>query len=493
MTNSEHLKEENNTLLTTSCETFLTDQFNILTVIEKKLCSFESKLVELEKGIAKNKAFLTEIGEMKYTDQIVPDVKKHIYIADQEFADSSYHISKHVDCGQCKTLKEEIVKLKATIEKQRNFISWLKTEVDQKTKTIYYLQKLLTVQQNIPHKSQPTYDKPVLSLLTKNKKGLSYRKGFINLGEQLTVVFGKHRSGWKYAIAHLSTIHREDGIYLDAFIERTFIWKPGQIVPTLQPWIGFIHVPPNVPDWFQCEQSNDAVFATDAWKKSYPYCKGLYTLSEYHKKALEKKLDVPINVLLHPTEEPKIKWQWEKFEKNSQKKIVQIGWWLRKLHAIFELPKSNYKKVFLRVTNERYFMKLFEIERKIRKANGNFNESMYETAEIIDYLPDEDYDKLLSENIAFADLYDSSANNLIIECIVRNVPLLVNPLEAVVEYLGKDYPFYFTNYDEAVAKACDLDLVYQTHQYLKNHEIKKKLSGDYFLESFKNSEIFRNL
>ena len=99
----------------------------------------------------------------------------------------------------------------------------------------------------------------------------------------------------------------------------------------------------------------------------------------------------------------------------------------------------------------------------------------------------------LSENIMFAELYDASANNLVIECIVRNTPLLINPIEPVGEYLGREYPFFFSSHEEAVQKANNLDLVRQTHEYLKNHPIKEKLTGEFFLKSFKNSEIYNNL
>jgi len=326
----------------------------------------------------------------------------------------------------------------------------------------------------------------------KSKKESPQTSGvIINLEDQLLSFFGKHRHGWSYAVMHLAPLNHSDGIFCDTFIERTFVWTPGKIKPTLRPWIGFIHIPPNMPDWFYSNQTNDEIFATDAWKKSYPYCKGLFTLSQYHKKNLQKKLDIPINALLLPTGISPVTWKWELFEQNTNRKIVQVGWWLRKLHAIFELPESDYEKIFLNVGSDPYFNTIFAMERERRTAKGLFRESMYNSAATVDYLPDTEYDKLLSENIMFVELYDSSANNLIIECIVRNTPLLVNPLEPVVEYLGPDYPFYFSNHEEAVYKANDLDLVRKTHEYLKQLPIKEKLTGDYFLESFQNAEIFK--
>ena len=63
---------------------------------------------------------------------------------------------------------------------------------------------------------------------------------------------------------------------------------------------------------------------------------------------------------------------------------------------------------------------------------------------VCDYI----YDILLSNNIVFIHLIDASANNTIIECIIRNTPIIVNRLDAVVEYLGVDYPLYYNNLNE---------------------------------------------
>ena len=314
----------------------------------------------------------------------------------------------------------------------------------------------------------------------------------IDLSSQLGGFYGQHRSGWPYVLSLLKKLHNPKGILFDSFIERTFCWHPQGPRPHLEPWIGFIHVPPGIPKWFQYEQSNDYIFNTEHWKKSFPHCQGLFTLSKYHKKDLESKLDIPINNLIFPTEIPGLKWTWKRFEANKEKKIVQVGWWLRKLHTIFQLPTKTYKKIFLKITHAQVD-KLLEKEREILIEEGTFHDKMYETAEPIAYLPDYKYDQLLSENIAIIYLYASSANNTVIECMARNTPLLVNPIEPVIEYLGEDYPFYFDSLDEAAKKAEDLDLVLKTHQYLLDHPLKQKMQGDFFLKSFINSGIYKGL
>ncbi len=314
----------------------------------------------------------------------------------------------------------------------------------------------------------------------------------INLGDQLEVNFGKHRSGLKYGLRYLKRLQNPRGIMLDAFIERTFFWRPGGIKPHTEPWIGFIHVPPIMPSWFFPEQSNEKIFKTEVWQKSLPYCRGIFTMSAYHRKYLKTKIDIPVNNLIFPTETPNIKWSWDKFRANREKKFIQVGWWLRKLHAIYQLSAKGYKKIFLSVQHP-CLPRLIQSERDILIKEGSFNDSMYKTAETVYFLPAKHYDRLLSENIVFVYLYDASANNTVTECIARNTPILINPIEPVREYLGDEYPFYYNSLEEAAAKATDLDLIYQTYHYLVNHSIKKKLSGEYFLKSFVDSEIYRSL
>jgi hypothetical protein len=333
---------------------------------------------------------------------------------------------------------------------------------------------------------------PPRGQITTLAHSLGVYKRKIDLTDQIDGFYGQHRSGWPYALSLMSSLNNPRGTLLDSFIERTFCWHPDGPRAYERPWIGFIHVPPNLPDWFQKEQSNDHIFNTDLWKKSFPFCKGLFTLSAYHRKSLERKLDIPINNLVHPTETPKLKWTRAAFEANREKKIVQVGWWLRRLHTIYRLPTERYRKIFLRVTHAD-LATLLEHEREILIKEGSFNDTMYRSAETVTHMPNDAYDRLLSENLVIIDLYDSSANNTVIECIVRNTPLLVNPIEPVIEYLGPDYPFYFNSIEEAAAKAADSALIYRTHEYLCDHPIKKKMTARYFLKSFATSPIYESL
>ena len=319
------------------------------------------------------------------------------------------------------------------------------------------------------------------------------RKHRINLGDQVSAFYGNHRSGWGYAVGALNAINNSKGIYCDTFIERTFNWHPDGINPHQRPWVGFIHVPPVVPTWFDFHLSNDMIFQTEAWRKSLPYCRGLFTLSGYHRNALQQRFDFPVENLIHPTEIPDRLWSFEAFEKNGNKRILQLGYWLRKLHAIYQLPKSKYQKTLIKVSERPELNRLFDREKMRLVAADEFDDSMYSSVDVVQYLPNERYDEFLSQNIVFLQLYDASANNSVIECIARGTPLLINRIPPVVEYLGDDYPFYYETLEQAVNKANNFELVLETHRYLMDCDTRKKLSGDYFVNSLLESELLESV
>jgi hypothetical protein len=79
----------------------------------------------------------------------------------------------------------------------------------------------------------------------------------------------------------------------------------------------------------------------------------------------------------------------------------------------------------------------------------------------------DDYDKLLTNNIVFMDLYDAAANNAIVECIVRNTPIIVNKIPGIVDYLGEKYPLYYNTLDE-IPRLLTEETIFNAHQYLLN-------------------------
>jgi hypothetical protein len=98
---------------------------------------------------------------------------------------------------------------------------------------------------------------------------------------------------------------------------------------------------------------------------------------------------------------------------------------------------------------------------------------------IIDYLDNDEYDTLLSQNIVYINLVDASAINTLIECIVRNTPILINKIPSVVELLGNDYPLYYENNIDVYHILSDATNIKKAYYYIKN--IPKT---DFYIETF---------
>jgi hypothetical protein len=190
----------------------------------------------------------------------------------------------------------------------------------------------------------------------------------------------------------------------------------------------------------------------------------------------------------------------EKYYNNKHRSVVHIGWWLRKIHSFFLLQTHSIQKLLIAPIRQqelhiyRQQMKLvFMTERSIAKRS-HIRGSVMQPFRVEFHKDNESYDHLLSSNIVFIDLYDSSANNVIVECIVRNTPLLVNRHPAVVEYLGEDYPLFFDTVEEASGLAEDDRQIQATYNYLRDrHEIKERLTREWFVREFTNSTIYQNL
>jgi len=128
----------------------------------------------------------------------------------------------------------------------------------------------------------------------------------------------------------------------------------------------------------------------------------------------------------------------------------------------------------------------------VEGLRSHVHETLLPSVDIIETLSNDAYDRLLSENIVFLCLKKPSACNTVIEAIVRKTPILVNKEAAVVEMLGPDYPFYYNSLAEALLKSRDINLIRQAHVYLTNMDTRR-FDIAYFLQSIKDSEIYKNL
>ena len=302
--------------------------------------------------------------------------------------------------------------------------------------------------------------------------------------------FGIHRTGWKYAINSLAPLHSSSGVFFDDFIERSHSWsyhhyftKNTRKIPYKKPWIGCFHIPQNCPVWYDKCHTPQAILSRDTFQESLKSCLGLFTLTDYLGDFIKERVDVPVATVRYPTDLSPTKWTEQKFLSNNHKRIIQLGAYLRESYAIIHL-KTNYHKIWF--CGDYNFAKHYQrIEESTLFEWGYADQKMHAqvwTPE--DRVDNETFDKFVSENILFIKMFDASANTAIVESIARNAPIVVNRLPGVEEYLGKDYPLFYDDLDEASRIINDTNKILEGHYYLKNMN-KTFLEGGEFCNSIR--------
>jgi hypothetical protein len=303
----------------------------------------------------------------------------------------------------------------------------------------------------------------------------------------------RHRSGWPWVIAHLAQWDGAGGVLLDDFVERTFslgawgerkisglhlhrVSPPPPLVWT-EPWIGIFHHPPAIPEWFQDAGTAEEILSSDRFQQSLPYLRGGIALSEWLGDWLRDRLSIPVIVLKHPTEFPERHFDWAAFEVNQVKSLVQVGWFLRNYRGIYQVPVPDYiTKVHL--AQDQWFV--HDAARRTDLNAEQRHRPDIGTVDVKHWLSSEAYDDLFTRNLVFLELLDASANNVVVEAIVRHTPIVVNRHPAVVEYLGCDYPLFFDE-PEQVEDLLDLDNVKAAHEYLVSMD-----TSDLTIERFRS-------
>ena len=284
-----------------------------------------------------------------------------------------------------------------------------------------------------------------------------------------------HRHGWKETIDCIKeNFECSDGVWFYSHIETEVKEK----VTITKPWIAFMHNtpqhPPHLNKLYGGTICIDSFLTSKTWIDSSKYCQGIFVLSEYCKKYFEDKVKIPVNSLFYPTTNNDLKFDLSKFSSNKNKKIILIGHWLRNFESFDQLNSPIYPKFWL------------------KSGPCQDKHTNNKTVTKLNRVNNQEYDIFLSENLVFLDFYDTSANTAIIECIIRKTPILVRKLPAVVEYLGEEYPFYFENLSEAADKLKNIENIIKTYLYLTNMD-KTKFTHKYFVNSFGNSNIYKNL
>jgi hypothetical protein len=300
----------------------------------------------------------------------------------------------------------------------------------------------------------------------------------------------EHRGGWKSILQNLidnNFYNNDSNFEFFDILEFKFMWNPDTTFRCHNKWAGIVHCTPKTP-WFLNLCNINNLFTNENFIESLENCIFIITLSNYISDFLQCKFNemnknIPIYTLKYPVDTNNIKlFNFDNYINNDDKKLIQIGQQLRKVTSIYLLNVNNFKKIWLTGTRN-----LDGCKQKLHEEMNYFNYdknilnnqvNMYYTNTF------EEYDDLLSENIVFIDLFDAGANTVILECIIRNTPVIVNKLPPVVEYLGDNYPLYFDNLNDVPSLLTNEKLL-DAHNYLCKMN-KEELSIHYFTKQIIN-------
>jgi len=207
----------------------------------------------------------------------------------------------------------------------------------------------------------------------------------------------------------------------------------------------------------------------------------LYVLSIYHKNYIINNYPQFKNKVLsinHPIDvdnyEKDDLFSVDKFTKT--KNIYHIGWWLRNFTSFcdFKVPTGYNKLILLKQ----------EFSNEFNDKFSNIDKNI----EIVNELDDNNYKKIFSNSCIFCDIADAIANNLVLECIKYNTPIIIKRLPSVEEYLGVDYPLFFDDKSE-LTKFSDHKTL-QKKIIKANNYLRKMDKTPFMLDTFLNKTTY---
>lgn len=287
----------------------------------------------------------------------------------------------------------------------------------------------------------------------------------------------EHRGGWSEICASMdANLDFNEGGNNEFYdnLDIVFLFHQGKI--QTKNWIGILHILPY-------KKNTHCVFKKPNFIKSLKKCKGIITLGPNLRDYVIEKLkehiiSVPVHLIKHPIEFSDVpEFSFEKYVQNLDKYIIQIGQQDRKISSLGIINSPGHTKLWLtgikdiRVAQEKLDVEKKELGRVFPPFKMRYTKTFAE------------YDTLLSENIVFLDFHLAVANNTVVECLLRNTPLILNKTDSLKYYLGDEYPLFYTNLDE-VPDLLSLEKILEATIYLKNRD-KTGISMEYFLESLR--------
>ena len=313
---------------------------------------------------------------------------------------------------------------------------------------------------------------------------------FLKLYDDSYVLSTEHRGGWKSIISSLyetKILTTNSDTYLIDLPARTFVHNKEIIKNN---FFMFVHETINIRSNIGYQENIHKIINSKSFLDSASNCLGIITFSDICKDNIIDNLkqnnkSIPVLSIKHPVIFSDIKYfDIKNFIINDDTKIILLGSQLRQYYNIYTL-KTKKKKLFFPGTKVYINEKIKDIKTQLQEHNIEYDNNILQYKYYDSFA---DYDNALISNIIIIDLIDANANNSVTECIARNLPFFINKIPAVIEYLGNDYPMYFSSKEDLEKKINnnnELMILYKnTHNYLKSMK-KHDLSMDYFSNTLK--------
>jgi hypothetical protein len=300
----------------------------------------------------------------------------------------------------------------------------------------------------------------------------------IDFAADIDVNFGYHRHGWNWVIGELIERFHADSasLMILSFAEQKLLFQGFNsryydLAKPHKPWVGIFHLPPNVPLIQSRTHQLRRLLNEPELVEIMATCVATISLSTYLRDFLQGEIlpSCPAFSLLHPAPYDVLRFVPELFlnrlRASGRLRLVQLGFWLRKhhlIHQLMEVRPSQIEALQVGINTPRQKQALL-IDTTIHNVNPHSD--VFLTSR----LSEKQYDLLLRESVVLLPLYDTSANNSLIECITRCTPILLERHPACEEYLGPDYPLFYESFTELcdwLGEASFVDRILLAHRYL---------------------------
>ena len=347
-------------------------------------------------------------------------------------------------------------------------------------------------QSNLPPKALHLFDalQQRLTVLLKQTKTIHTEPtNPLALLDSPNAFYGKGHGGWSKVVEKLRAElgPKDDSkqtVGLVSHMERYFLWDTSDSIAIIKPWVGIVHNPLDIPEWYQTSLTNQNLFKTPLWLESRDACVGLITFSEVHKKQLSEFLGsaLPVHVLSPPILKNEVLWSYEKYVKNTNKKLIQTGFFLQNLHALKEFPPlEDIIKYQIRFSDMPYFKNKQSLCQQYSEA-VNITYDFDNNIKEVGFLGSKYYQAWLNENIVLFDFCAFSYSTTFYDCIAKTVPILVNRLPEIEFILGVGYPLFYEAKSDIPALLKNTEKLRQAQKQLHGLATSHLYSVDQYVE-----------